>query len=128
MIIFPEHTIPLAEALLAGGVSAVELTLRTESALDVMKTMREKFPEILLGAGTVLRPEQVKKVAGLGADFAVASCLHPIFLKSLHERFRKHYILSFRILIVSLLACSLIFMCSESKNGYHHKAYKGKNK
>ena len=52
---------PLARALLAGGVDAMELTLRTPSALEAMRRIRAEVPEMLVGAGTVLTPAQVSR-------------------------------------------------------------------
>ena len=64
--------VPLAEALLAGGVSAMELTLRTAAALDALKAIRRAVPEMLVGIGTLLIPEQVRQVASEGAAFGVS--------------------------------------------------------
>ena len=72
-----KHAVPVAEALLKGGVNAIELTLRTPAALDAAKTIRKAVPEICLGIGTVLTIEQVKAVVDLGADFAVAPGCNP---------------------------------------------------
>jgi 2-dehydro-3-deoxyphosphogluconate aldolase/(4S)-4-hydroxy-2-oxoglutarate aldolase len=72
-----KHAIPLANALLKGGVDAIELTLRTPVALDAAKAIKQEFPEITLGIGTVLTTEQVKAAAGIGADFAVAPGCNP---------------------------------------------------
>ncbi len=63
---------PLADALMAGGVSAVELALRTPRSLEVLKAMKRHAPAMLVGAGTVILPEQVRQVQDAGADFAVA--------------------------------------------------------
>lgn len=73
----PSRAEPLAEALLGGGIDLVELTLRTPAALEAMRRIRRAFPEIGLGAGTVLNPEQVREVADAGAEFAVAPGLNP---------------------------------------------------
>ncbi len=67
-----EHAAPLADALAQGGIGAVELTLRTPEALDAMKRMRAHAPDMIVGAGTVLFPEQVRQVCDAGAHFAVA--------------------------------------------------------
>jgi 2-dehydro-3-deoxyphosphogluconate aldolase/(4S)-4-hydroxy-2-oxoglutarate aldolase len=69
--------VPLAKALLKGGVDAIELTLRTPVAVEAGKAIKKEVPEILLGFGTVLTTEQVKAVAGAGADFAVAPGCNP---------------------------------------------------
>ena len=72
-----QHALPLAKALLAGGVNSIELTLRTAAALDAAKLIKKELPEINLGFGTVLTVEQVKAVVDLGADFAVAPGCNP---------------------------------------------------
>ncbi|MEY4686477.1 MAG: hypothetical protein RIR76_500 [Verrucomicrobiota bacterium] len=63
---------PLAEALTAGGLRAVELALRTPAALAALRAMRVAAPGLLLGAGTVLSPEQAGAAQAAGADFALA--------------------------------------------------------
>lgn len=72
-----KHAVPLARALLAGGIDAIELTLRTEAAMDAGRAIREEAPGILLGFGTVLTVGQVKAIAELKADFAVAPGCNP---------------------------------------------------
>ncbi|MBC2594070.1 bifunctional 4-hydroxy-2-oxoglutarate aldolase/2-dehydro-3-deoxy-phosphogluconate aldolase [Ruficoccus amylovorans] len=66
------HVAPLADALREGGVNAVELALRTPRSLEALRVLRRHAPEMLVGAGTVLLPEQVARVREAGADFAVA--------------------------------------------------------
>ncbi len=68
---------PLTEALLAGGISAIELTLRTPVALDALRIIKANYSEMTCGVGTLLRPEQVGSVLAAGADFAVAPGLNP---------------------------------------------------
>lgn len=67
-----KHAVPLAEALLKGGVDAIELTLRTPAAMSAATAIKKTFPEMTLGFGTVLTTDQVKAVVDVGADFAVA--------------------------------------------------------
>ena len=64
-----EHGPPLAEALLAGGVDAMELTLRTSAAIDALRAIRRDVPNMLAGIGTILTPEQVEEVVEAGAAF-----------------------------------------------------------
>lgn len=66
----------LAAALLAGGIDAIELTLRTPAAITAMRTLRENVPELLVGAGTVLTQDQVQGVVEAGAQFAVSPGLN----------------------------------------------------
>jgi 2-dehydro-3-deoxyphosphogluconate aldolase / (4S)-4-hydroxy-2-oxoglutarate aldolase len=72
----PADAVPLAQALLAGGVGAMELTLRTPAALDALRAIRAEVPEMLAGIGTILTPEQVQDVAVAGAAFGVAPGLN----------------------------------------------------
>ncbi len=69
--------VPLAEALLAGGVNAMELTLRTDAAIDSLKAIRKSLPEMLVGIGTLLLPEQVLQVVAEGAAFGVSPGVNP---------------------------------------------------
>jgi 2-dehydro-3-deoxyphosphogluconate aldolase/(4S)-4-hydroxy-2-oxoglutarate aldolase len=66
------HAVPLARALLSGGVDAMELTLRTDAAVEALRAIRQDVPEMLAGIGTILRPEQVGMVAKAGAAFGVS--------------------------------------------------------
>lgn len=63
---------PLLEALLAGGLAAAEITLRTEAALEAIRLLTEAYPEALVGAGTVKTTEDAARVIGLGARFVVS--------------------------------------------------------
>lgn len=72
-----KHAVPVAKALLEGGINAIELTLRTPVALDAAMAIKKEVPEMILGFGTVLTTEQVKAVVGIGADFAVAPGCNP---------------------------------------------------
>lgn len=69
------HAIPLAEALIAGGLPALEVTLRTPVALDVITAM-SKVTGGMVGAGTVLTPEDARDAKTAGARFAVAPRRH----------------------------------------------------
>ncbi|WP_372775182.1 bifunctional 4-hydroxy-2-oxoglutarate aldolase/2-dehydro-3-deoxy-phosphogluconate aldolase [Mangrovibacterium sp.] len=72
-----EHAVPVAKALLKGGVDAIELTLRTPVAIDAAKLIKKEVHEMALGFGTVLTVDQVKAVADVGADFAVSPGCNP---------------------------------------------------
>jgi 2-dehydro-3-deoxyphosphogluconate aldolase/(4S)-4-hydroxy-2-oxoglutarate aldolase len=63
--------VPVAKALLAGGIRVIELTLRTPVALDAIERVASEVPEIVVGAGTVTTPEQAKQSADAGAKFLV---------------------------------------------------------
>lgn len=64
--------VPLARALVAGGLPAIEITLRTPAALDAIRAVADGVPGAVVGAGTVLTPEQVDAAAGAGARFLVS--------------------------------------------------------
>jgi 2-dehydro-3-deoxyphosphogluconate aldolase/(4S)-4-hydroxy-2-oxoglutarate aldolase len=66
------HAVPLARALMDGGIDAMELTLRTPVALEALKAIRADVPDMLPGVGTVLTPEQARRAADAGAAFGVA--------------------------------------------------------
>lgn len=68
---------PLAKALMEGGLPCAEVTFRTAAAADVIKNMTEAYPEILVGAGTVLTTEQVDRAVAAGAKFIVSPGLNP---------------------------------------------------
>ena len=72
-----KHAVPMARALLKGGVDAIELTLRTPAAIEAAKAIKREVPEITLGFGTVLTTDQVKEVVDVGADFAVSPGCNP---------------------------------------------------
>lgn len=72
-------------ALVRGGVHAIELTLRTERALEALSAVREAFPDLLLGVGTVLRAKQIDQVVASGADFAVAPGLNADVVRAARE-------------------------------------------
>ena len=67
-----EDAKPLADALLAGGINAVEITMRTPAALEVMKIIADNYSGMLVMAGTVITPIQVRQVQDAGATCAVA--------------------------------------------------------
>ena len=69
--------VPLAEALLMAGLDIMEVTFRTAAAEGAIKRIAARFPDMLLGAGTVLDPDQARRAAGAGATFAVAPGLNP---------------------------------------------------
>lgn len=74
-----EDARPLAEALQAGGLKVLEVTLRTEAAIDVIAEMK-KVEGVIVGAGTVTRVEQLKQLEEVGADFAISPGATPRLL------------------------------------------------
>ena len=81
----PAHAAPTARALLDGGVTAIELTLRTPAALDAMHAVAREVPEMMIGAGTVLTAEQLENVKAAGARFAVAPGFNAKVVEAAHE-------------------------------------------
>ncbi len=71
------HALRLADALAAGGLPVAEITFRTAAGAEVIRLIAEERPGVLIGAGTVLTPEQAKQAKSCGAQFAVAPGLNP---------------------------------------------------
>ena len=71
------HAVPLATALMDGGIDVMELTLRTPVALDALRAIRAEVPGMVSAVGTVLTPEQAGEAAIAGAAFGVAPGLSP---------------------------------------------------
>jgi len=67
-----DHAVPLAEALVAGGLSVLEITLRTDIAFAALKKIADEVPDALVGVGTITAVEQVQKAIDHGAQFAVS--------------------------------------------------------
>ena len=67
-----EHAVPMAKALVAGGVRVLEVTLRTECAVDAIRAIAKEVPEAIVGAGTVLNLEAEKRCLDHGAKFIVS--------------------------------------------------------
>jgi len=67
----------LGEVLATHGLAAAEITFRTPVAADALEAMRKRFPDFLLGAGTILSADDLKRAADRGAEFAVAPGFNP---------------------------------------------------
>ncbi len=80
-----ESAEPLAEALLAGGLDIMEVTFRTAAAEESIRRISKRFPEILLGAGTLLNQDQVRRAKDAGAVFGLAPGLNPQIITAAHE-------------------------------------------
>jgi len=72
-----DAALPLADALIAGGLPVAEITFRTDAAADVIALLKKERPQLLLGAGTVLTPENARRAKDCGAVFAVSPGLNP---------------------------------------------------
>lgn len=68
---------PLAEALLEGGMDVIEITCRTAAAPEALARIKKAFPEMLLGAGTVVTPDQARMCIDVGVGFGLAPGLNP---------------------------------------------------
>ena len=77
---------PLAKALCDGGLPGAEVTFRTDAAEESIRIMAEKFPNMLVGAGTVLTTEQVDRAVAAGAKFIVSPGLNPRIVKYCVEK------------------------------------------
>ncbi|GGX17653.1 bifunctional 4-hydroxy-2-oxoglutarate aldolase/2-dehydro-3-deoxy-phosphogluconate aldolase [Streptomyces noursei] len=77
--------VPLARALVAGGLPAIEVTLRTPAALDAISAIADEVPEAAVGAGTLLAPEQVAAAGAAGARFLVSPGWSPRLLGALRD-------------------------------------------
>lgn len=76
----------LGKALMEGGLPAAEVTFRTEAAEESIRIMAEKFPDMLVGAGTVLTTDQVDRAVAAGAKFIVSPGLNPKVVKYCIEK------------------------------------------
>lgn len=72
-----EDAFPLAKALCDGGLPLAEVTFRTPCAKEAIQIMKKNFPEMLIGAGTVLNPQQVDEAIEAGSQFIVSPGLNP---------------------------------------------------
>ncbi|HYC43553.1 MAG TPA: bifunctional 4-hydroxy-2-oxoglutarate aldolase/2-dehydro-3-deoxy-phosphogluconate aldolase [Noviherbaspirillum sp.] len=72
-----EHAVPLAKALVAGGIRVLEVTLRTEHGIPAIRAMSEAVPEAIVGVGTLTQPEEFNAARDAGAVFGVSPGLTP---------------------------------------------------
>ena len=76
-----KDALPLGKALMEGGLPAAEVTFRTEAAEESIRIMSQNFPDMLVGAGTVLTKEQVDRAVNAGAKFIVSPGFDPEIVK-----------------------------------------------
>ena len=81
-----KKAVPLAKALLAGGIPCIEVTFRTAAAEDAIKAVHKEVPEMYLGAGTVITIEQAEKAVAAGARFVVSPGLDENIVRWCQER------------------------------------------
>ena len=77
-----EKAVPLAKALMEGGIKVLEVTLRTPAAIDVIKRIAQEVPDSLIGAGTVTNAQQLKAVVEAGAKLAISPGMTADLLKA----------------------------------------------
>lgn len=81
-----DDAVPLAKTLVDNGLPCAEITFRTDAAASAIRQMRDAYPELLIGAGTVLTPAQVDAAIDAGADFIVSPGLNPTTVKHCQQR------------------------------------------
>lgn len=81
-----KDTAPLAKALCDGGLACAEVTFRTDAAEESIRIMTKEFPEMVVGAGTVLTTEQVDRAVNAGAQFIVSPGFNPAVVKYCIEK------------------------------------------
>ena len=97
---------PLAESLIKGGLPCAEVTFRTDAAEDSIRAIAKKFPEMFVGAGTVLTVEQADRAVDAGAKFIVSPGLNP---KVVEHCLKKNYPITPGIMTPSELEIALGF-------------------
>ena len=97
---------PLAESLIKGGLPCAEVTFRTDAAEESIRAIAKKFPEMFVGAGTVLTVEQADRAVGAGAKFIVSPGLNP---KVVEHCLKKNYPITPGIMTPSELEIALGF-------------------
>jgi len=80
-----DHAVPLARALLAGGIKVLEITLRSEVAVEAIRRVSKEVPDAIVGAGTVACPEDLAAVTEAGAVFAISPGLTPNLLTAANQ-------------------------------------------
>jgi 2-dehydro-3-deoxyphosphogluconate aldolase/(4S)-4-hydroxy-2-oxoglutarate aldolase len=81
----PAEAVPLGRALAAGGLTTLEVTLRTSAALEAIRRLREELPQCLVGAGTLLSPAHVAEAVKAGAQFLVSPGTTAVLAKSFRD-------------------------------------------
>lgn len=100
----PEQGLPLADALLEGGLPVAEITFRTDAAAAVIEKLARERPELLAGAGTVITLDNLRRAADCGAKFAYAPGLNPEIVR---EALKMGFPFSPGIMTPSDIECAL---------------------
>jgi 2-dehydro-3-deoxyphosphogluconate aldolase/(4S)-4-hydroxy-2-oxoglutarate aldolase len=80
-----DHAVPLAKALLAGGIKVLEVTLRSKVAIEAIRRISDEVPEALVGAGTVASAADLDAVVEAGGVFAISPGLTPTLLQAANQ-------------------------------------------
>ena len=80
-----DDAVPLTEALLSGGLNCIEVTFRTAGAAESIARIRKALPDAIVGAGTLLTADNVKKAVNAGAQFGVSPGLSEVVSKAAHD-------------------------------------------
>jgi 2-dehydro-3-deoxyphosphogluconate aldolase/(4S)-4-hydroxy-2-oxoglutarate aldolase len=119
-----KHAVPLAKALVNGGVNIIELTLRTPVAMDAAIDIMEGVPEATVGFGTAITRDQIKQAAKIGVDFAVAPGCNPGILEAALEEglsFAPGIMTPSDIEVALEYGCRMLkFFPSETSGGMKH--------
>lgn len=88
VLIFPDvdKAVPTAAALIEGGLSVLEVTLRTDAAWQAVEAMIAAFPQATIGVGTVMEPAQISRAIDIGVQFAVSPGFDPTLAAAARER------------------------------------------
>ena len=81
-----DQAVPLAKALIAGGIPCMEITFRTAAGEECIRRVAKECPKVLIGAGTVLTVEQVDRAIDAGATFIVSPGLNPVVVQHCIKR------------------------------------------
>ena len=118
------QAIPVAHALLEGGIHIIELALRTPASFDAVYEIKKHVPQMIIGLGTLIRREQVQQGIDAGADFAVAPGCNPKIISEAHKRklsFAPGVMTPTDIEIAIDFGCSVMkFFPAESSGGIKH--------
>lgn len=104
-----ENALPIAHALIEGGIKVLEITLRTSVALEAIKVIKEKHSDCTILAGTAIEPEQIQKAKVNGADIIVSPGITSRLIKAIKENNIDY--------LPGVATCSEIIKARE--NGYH---------
>jgi len=74
----------VVQAMLAGGVTIVEVTMTVPGAVDLLRELKREYPSLLLGAGTVTTAKEVEDTVNAGAEFIVSPSFHPVVITATH--------------------------------------------